>query len=193
MTDREQAGDEIARVRTRDGREVLVRRLREEDRAALEAFGARLPRDDWLYLDLDFQSPTTINRLVNATEASNWRQLIALVGDEIAGYANVRLLPGWRRHVGDIALAVGEGYRCSGIGSVLAEAILAVAPELGVSKLILEIIEEQSAGRQIFKRLGFRLEGLLEDHAVDYAGARRNLILLAYHYPRPAADVPSSP
>jgi len=164
-----------------DGPQVVIRRLREDDQDALLAFGAALPKDDWLYLDVELQLPATVARLVNAVEARNWRQVVALDGSRIVGYANVRQLPGWKQHGGDIVLVVGEGYRRHGVGTALAEAVIDAARELPVSKLILEIVEEQLAGRLIFKRLGFRLEGLLEDHAVDYLGNSRNLVLLSHH------------
>ena len=46
----------------RDGSDVLIRRLFEEDRAALLAFGASLPEDDRLYLEDDLQSQEIITR-----------------------------------------------------------------------------------------------------------------------------------
>jgi ribosomal protein S18 acetylase RimI-like enzyme len=167
-------------------RTVSIRRLREDDLDALLAFGAELAKDDWLYLDVELQTPATITRLVNAVDASNWRQVVAVDGTAIVGYANVRQLPGWKKHVGDIALVVREDYRRTGIGAALARSVIDAAGELAVTKLILEIVEEQLAGRLIFKRLGFRLEGLLEDHAADYLGNARNLVLLGYHVPDPA-------
>jgi len=172
----------ISTVRSGD-RTLLIRRLREDDRDALLAFGAALPEDDWLYLDVDLQTPATITRLMNAVEARNWRQIVAVDGPLIVGYANVRQLPGWKSHVGDIVLVLRDDYRRRGVGSALASAVIEVAGELPVSKLILEIVEEQLAGRLIFKRLGFRLEGLLEDHALDYLGNARNLVVLSYHLP----------
>ena len=51
----------------------------------------------------------------------------------------------------------------------------------GLNKVIVEMLEEQQAGRAIFERLGFRLEGRLSAHARDRHGQRRNLLLLAYH------------
>jgi ribosomal protein S18 acetylase RimI-like enzyme len=167
---------------TAEGR-LLIRPLREDDYEALLAFGRALPKDDWLYLDVELQTQATIMRLVNAVEARNWRQVVALDGPAIVGYANVRQLPGWKKHVGDIVLVVRDDYRRHGVGTALARAVIGAARELPVCKLILEIVEEQLAGRLIFKRLGFRLEGLLEDQAVDYLGNARNLVLLSYHLP----------
>ena len=41
----------------RDGSDVIIRRLFEEDRAALLAFGASLPEDDRLYLEKYLERP----------------------------------------------------------------------------------------------------------------------------------------
>jgi len=158
----------------------VIRRLHENDLERLLAFGAALPKDDWLYLDIDLQTEATIVRLINAVEARNWRQFVAVVDTDIVGYANIRQLPGWKRHVGDIALVVREDYRRSGVGTALASAVLTGAAELSLHKLIVEVVEEQAAGQLIFERIGFRREGVLRNQAVDYLDNPRNLIVLGY-------------
>jgi len=161
----------------------VIRSLGEDDLPSLLAFGAALPKDDWLYLDVNLQTEATIVRLINAVEARNWRQFVAVVGDEIVGYANVRQLPGWKRHVGDIALVVRADYRRQGIGTALASAVLDAGRELSLHKLIVEVVEEQHYGQHIFVRQGFRCEGLLANHAIDYLGRPHNLMLLSYELP----------
>ncbi|MEP6463328.1 MAG: GNAT family N-acetyltransferase [Frankiaceae bacterium] len=160
---------------------VTVRPLAEDDGDALAAFGAALPADDWLYLDIELQNRHAVDRLINAHAATNWRQVVAVVQGEIVGYANVRLLPGWQRHVGDAYLVIGPSQRRRGLGAFLARAIVEAGAELGVGKLILQMLEEQADGRQIFERLGFRQEGLLIDQARDQHGRLHNLLVLAYH------------
>jgi RimJ/RimL family protein N-acetyltransferase len=164
-----------------DGKQAIVRPLEGEDHGALIAFGQALPQDDLLYLEDDFQRPEIISRLINARFASNWRQCVATVDGQMIGYAAVRQLPGWSRHVGDIILVVSESWRHSGIGTVLASAIFDSARSLGVSKVIIEMMEEQTAGRAIFERLGFHLEGTLRAHARDRFGQDHNLVILAYY------------
>jgi RimJ/RimL family protein N-acetyltransferase len=165
----------------RDGRTVIIRPLGEDDYAALLAFGAALPQDDLLYLENDFQNPDIIRRLVNASAAENWRQVVALADGAIVGYSAVRKLSGWSSHVADIHLTVGRGWRRSGLGTAMAQAIFDAARELGVSKVIVEMLERQNAGRAIFERLGFRVEGTLSQHARDRHGQQHNLLILAYH------------
>ena len=165
----------------RDGRAVTIRPLREDDYATLLAFGAALPQDDLLYLENDFQNPDIIRRLVNAAAAENWRQVVALADSAIVGYSAVRRLSGWSSHVADIHLTVGQGWRRSGLGTALAQAIFDSARDLGVSKVIVEMMERQNAGRAIFERLGFRIEGILSQHARDRHGQQHNLLILSYH------------
>jgi RimJ/RimL family protein N-acetyltransferase len=163
----------------RDGRAVTIRPLDELDRRALLAFGRALPHGDLLYLEHDLTSLETIERLINARFAENWRQLVALAGDQIIGYAALRRLPGWSCHVAHINLIVSAGWRRYGLGTTLAQSLLDTARQLQLDKLIVEMIETQRAGRAIFGRLGFQVEGRLSGHACDRQGQRHTLIVMA--------------
>jgi ribosomal protein S18 acetylase RimI-like enzyme len=164
-----------------NGRVTTIRPLGADDRVALLAFGQALPQDDLLYLEDDFQSPEIIARLVNAHQAENWRQIVVEADGEIIGYSSVRRLPGWSSHVADIMLLVSPKCRRAGVGVALAQAIFNAARDLGASKVIVEMLEEQQAGRAIFERLGFRVEGTLSKHARDRQGQYHNLLILSYH------------
>ncbi|GAC1544470.1 MAG: GNAT family N-acetyltransferase [Herpetosiphon sp.] len=176
-----QPGVESSEIVLRDGRKVTIRPVREDDYDALHQFGMALPKDDWLYLDVDLQNANTIKRLVTAAEATNWRQLVVVDGKGVMGYSNIRQLPGWQNHVGDIHLVVSSEYRQSGLGSELAKATITAGRDLGVSKLLMEMLTEQSAGRTIFERLGFELEGTLKRQARDYQGQDHDLLIFGYH------------
>ncbi|GAC1653032.1 MAG: hypothetical protein NVS4B8_28350 [Herpetosiphon sp.] len=45
----------------------------------------------------------------------------------------------------------------------------------------MEMLTEQSAGRTIFERLGFELEGTLKRQARDYQGQDHDLLIFGYH------------
>ncbi len=169
------------RIALQDGRAGQIRPLSEQDRAALLAFGQQLPQDDLLYLEDDFQSHEIISRLVNASQAENWRQIVVEADGEILGYSSVRRLHGWSSHVADIVLLVNPRFRRMGVGVALAQAIFDAARELGVSKIIVEMLEEQESGRAIFERLGFRIEGTLSKHTRDRQGQFHTLLILSYH------------
>lgn len=169
-------------ITLRNGQQVTIRPLAEDDRAALMRFGQQLPQDDLIYLEDDLQSPEIINRLVNASAAENWRQIVAVRDDgEIVGYSAVRRLTGWSSHVGDIQLMVESNYRRSGLGTEMAKVIFDAARGLGVAKVIVEILAVQTGGRAIFERLGFSREGIFSKHAHDRHGNRHDLVVMAYH------------
>jgi RimJ/RimL family protein N-acetyltransferase len=163
------------------GQVVTIRSLDEDDCARLLAFGRALSHTDLLHLEDDFTQPEIIARLINARFAENWRQLVASIDDQIIGYSVVRRLPGWMKHVADVGLIVGADWRRHGLGTALAESICDAARDLQVDKLIVEMLEEQSAGRAIFERLGFRVEGTFGCHVRDREGQCHNLIVMAYH------------
>jgi L-amino acid N-acyltransferase YncA len=162
----------------RDGREVVVRPLEAGDRMAFMAFGRALPLYDLEYIPDDFVSAEVIDRLLNMCAADNWRQLVATAGDAIVGYGAVRRLDGWSNHVGELRLVISAGWRRNGLGSLMAAALLRVAREFDVAQVIVEMLEEQIAGRAIFERLGFGIEGLLEDQVCDRQGNRHNLLVM---------------
>jgi ribosomal protein S18 acetylase RimI-like enzyme len=166
----------------RQGGTITIRPLMESDRSALLEFGHNLPQDDWLYLENDLRNPDIITRLVNAHLAENWRQIVAVdEHDAIVGYSAVRRMPGWSSHVADIQLIIAQEWRRYGLGTALARSIFDAARDLGAAKVIVEILEEQTAGQAIFVRMGFHFEGRLSDHVRDRTGGRHNLVLLAYH------------
>lgn len=168
----------------KEGRAVTVRALDESDRSALLKFGTTLTENDVLYFEDDLQSPEIMTRFVNASAAENWRQVVAEADEKIVGYSTVRRLHGWSSHVGEILLVVSRGWRRYGVGTVLAQAIFEAAPSLGVTKLITEMLDDHVAGRAIFERLGFTVEGRLSGHAIDRQGQAHDLLILAYHIPR---------
>jgi GNAT superfamily N-acetyltransferase len=160
---------------------ITIRPLDETDRTALLQFGQFLPDDDLLYLEADFRSADVITRLVNASAAENWRQVVAVVDGQVVGYSSARRLPGWSNHVADILLLVHKDWRRMGVGKLLAQSIFQAARDLGAAKVIVEMIASQTGGRAIFERLGFRVEGQLSDHARDRKGKDHDLLILAYH------------
>lgn len=164
----------------KDGRQVFIRPLQEEDREALAAFGRNLSKHDLLYLEDDFTDPEIIARLVNAAHAENWRQLVAVTDDgQIVAYAAAVRMHGWSNHVADIRLIVAPGYRRVGLGMQLAQAIVESARELGAIKVSVDMLAAQKAGQAIFSRLGFAVEGQLARHAVDRDGNLQDIVIMS--------------
>lgn len=170
----------FSNVAMKDGREVTIRPLAEEDRNALAAFGLSLPKNDLLYLEDDFSNPDIIARLAFAAKAENWRQIIAVAADgAIAAWAAALRMPGWSNHVADIRLVVAPTWRRSGLGMHMAQSIVEAARDLGATKVTVDMPAGQAAGQAIFGRLGFTVEGQLARHASDRDGNLHDIVVMS--------------
>ena len=87
---------------------------------------------------------------------------------------------GWSDHVGQVLLVVDPAHRGKGIGRELARAALVQALELGLSKVIVEIVADQQPAISMFSSLGFDAEALLRSHVRDRNGDFHDLIILAH-------------
>ena len=98
---------------------------------------------------------------------------------EVVGSVAVVPLHGWSSHVGEVRLVVDPDHRGRGIGRRLARQAVLDAVDMGLTKLVVEVISDQAALIAMFRGLGFEPEALLTDHVRDRAGQMRDLIVLA--------------
>ncbi len=146
---------------------------------ALLRFFAELPAGDLTFIKEEVTDPETVRSW--AADASPGGRWVAVDGDDVAGYAAVRPLPGWSDHVGELRLVVASARRGSGLGRELARRALVEAVSSGLSKIVVEVVAEQGAALALFTELGFTGEALLVDHIRDRNGDLRDLMVLAHH------------
>jgi len=152
-----------------------IRRIEPGDRAALERFLDEIPEADRTFLKEDVADPEVVDAWVRPGDARS----IALDGREVVGYVAVIPLHGWSSHVGEVRLVVDPDHRGRGVGQALARHAVLEALELGVAKLVVEVISDQEALIAMFVALGFEPEALLTDHVRDRSGELRDLLVLA--------------
>jgi ribosomal protein S18 acetylase RimI-like enzyme len=157
---------------------VTIERLAEKNVDQVVAFFGRIPDGDLTF----FKEPVAGERTVRAWLAdARGTRLLAFDGDDVVGYAAVIEGVGWSSHVGELRLVIDPSRRRQGLGHQLAAAALIVAPEAGLSKVVVEAIATQDATIALFTKLGFVPEALLEDHVRDATGELNDLIVLAHH------------
>jgi L-amino acid N-acyltransferase YncA len=154
-----------------------LRPLSAADFPATQAFFDRLPEGDVTFFKEDISDPAMLARWTAETRN---RRLVAVSGGDVVGYVAVIPLVGWSDHVGELRLVIDPTRRRQGIGRTLARAGLVQAIELGLQKIIVEVVADQAATIQLFDSLGFEGEALLKDHVRDRDGNLRDLILLAH-------------
>jgi ribosomal protein S18 acetylase RimI-like enzyme len=145
------------------------------DEPALMRFFTRIPEADRTFLKEDVDDPEVVAAWARPGPA----RLIAVDHGEVVGSVAVVPLHGWSSHVGEVRLVVDPDQRGRGIGRALAQHAVLAAVELGLAKLVVEVISDQEALIGMFRALGFEPEALLADHVRDRAGEIRDLMVLA--------------
>ena len=153
-----------------------IRQLQSADRDAVGRFLARVPAADRTFFKEDVDDPA----VVDAWALPGPARAIALEDGEVVGSVSVVPLHGWSRHVGEVRLIVDPAQRGRGIGRALARRAVLEALDLGLRKLVVEVIAEQEATIAMFRSLGFEPEALLTDHVRDRSGELRDLMVLAH-------------
>jgi ribosomal protein S18 acetylase RimI-like enzyme len=145
------------------------------DEAALMRFFAHIPDADRTFLKEDVDDPD----VVAAWARPGTARVIAVDDGEVVGSVAVVPLHGWSSHVGEVRLVVDPEQRGRGIGRGLARQAVIDAVDLGLAKLVVEVIADQTALIGMFQSLGFEPEALLVDHVRDRSGTVRDLMVLA--------------
>jgi L-amino acid N-acyltransferase YncA len=107
----------------------------------------------------------------------------------VVGYVAVLKGVAWSSHVGELRLVVASEYRQRGIGRLLAQRAVVEALELGVVKLVVEVVAGQDRLFEMFTKLGFEQEGRLRRHVRNESGETRDLLVLAHFVDELAASL----
>jgi L-amino acid N-acyltransferase YncA len=153
-----------------------IRQLEERDQPAIERFIARIPEGDRTFFKEDVADPD----VVHAWARPGATRVLAVEDDAVVGLAAVVPLHSWSSHVGEVRVIVDPGRRGKGVGRALAQRAILEALELGLTKMVVEVIAEQESTVNMFRSLGFDPEAVLADHVRDRSGELRDLMVLAH-------------
>lgn len=164
-----------------DGTVVVVRPLRSDDGPALLAFFSELPEEDRYWLKEDVADPGVIDRWVKELDYRRVLPLVAVHDGRIIADATLhRRFHGARSHLGEIRLAVHPQYRRRGLGLLLMGELVALAAEMGLERLYVEIVSgaEQPA-LEVAQQAGFERVAQIPQHLRGPDGEPHDLIILA--------------
>jgi RimJ/RimL family protein N-acetyltransferase len=168
-------------VKAKDGRRITLRLMQASDADELLAFAKSLPPDDLLFLRRDITLPEVVSQWVR--DIAEGRTVTVLSEDDgrLAGYGALHYNEVlWTGHVGEIRMLVDPEYRRLGLGNRLASELFAVAKDLGLKKIIVQMTPDQQGARVTFERLGFQPEAILTDFVLDREGKTRDLLIMSY-------------
>jgi L-amino acid N-acyltransferase YncA len=155
----------------------VVRAIEAGDVAAVRDFFDRIPEGDRTFFREDVSRPGVIEGWVVDPRQ---HRLIAIVDGVVAGHVAIIVGVAWSSHVGEVRLVIDPAFRRRGVGRLLAQRAVVEAVEMGVTKLVVEVVAEQEATVAMFTALGFEAEGLLKDHVRTQNGQTRDLLVLSH-------------
>lgn len=167
-------------VTLQDGRTIELLMLEVSDCLGLVEFYRTLPEQDREVLKDDVTTKEWADRFLRKVATKEIVCLVAKDGDKVVGEASLyRTLHGWTRHVGEIRLTIARSHRRQGLGLAMAGTLVKIATDIGIEKLVVNMVENQLGSRRTFEKLGFQKEAVLPRHVKDISGTKRDLIIMA--------------
>ena len=158
-----------------------IRPLEPRDQEAMRRFFGRVPEGDRTFFKEDVSDPAVLA----AWTTPGAGRSIAVEGDNVVGSVALVPLAGWSSHVAELRVVVDPDHRGRGIGRDLSRHAVLEALDLGLKKIVVEVVADQEPAIAMFRALGFHPEALLRDHIRDQSGELRDLLILS-HVPEEA-------
>jgi ribosomal protein S18 acetylase RimI-like enzyme len=156
--------------------DVVIRRLTADDGPAAQAFASRVPQGERAFIDRSLLGQVFVAGWTQPTRA---RRTGAFLDGAMVAIMTVDPQPGWMSHVGELRLVVLPEARGRGIATALADRAVAIAGELQLSKLYVEVLASLTAVIDMFTSLGFVQEALLRGHVTQGDGVPGDLAILS--------------
>ena len=171
-------------IRLRDGTAVTLRALIPQDRAEVGDFFEHVPEEDRAFLKEDLLNRYEVEVWLDEIDIDRETVIVAVADKRIIGTAVLqRQRHGWSRHVGEIRIVADPTFRRRGLGHALADAIMVLAQETGLEKLLAEMVSDRPEPIRVFKQLGFKTEATFNDQVKDRHGTTHDLLVMAHYMP----------
>ena len=163
----------------KDGTKVVLRPMVKEDRDKLINFFLRVSDQDRQFLRNNVRDPQVIDNWVNHIDYHKVFPLLAEVDNKIVGDVTLHMRrTGWKRHLGNVRVAVAQEFQGRGLGTLLINEITELAVEFGLEKLISEIYFNSPSAIAAFKNAGFGVKAVFEDLVKDIYGNNADMIVM---------------
>src|SRR5438477_601711 len=161
---------ETSSISQKDQNEQLafsIRALTNSDEGCLQRFIKRFNATDRRFFS--FLEHRNLRQLLDPN--SFWTVLCVFQGDEVIGYAHLeRFRQLEKRHVARLGIIVDAGARQQGVGRRLTLKLLEKAGEMGVEKIWLSVLADNSRAIALYQSVGFRPEGIFIDEERGISG-----------------------
>jgi RimJ/RimL family protein N-acetyltransferase len=163
----------------KNGSQVILRPLHEDDLDNLYQFYLELPEEDRYYLRVDVTDRRLIAMQMEDSDAEERTRFVALSGDRIVGQAAL-LSPrhGWLQHTGELRCVIAHDFQDQGLAKILLRELFEEATRQGVEILFGKMAAEQTAAVHIMQELGFRKAMVRRNHQRTLHGDLHDVIMM---------------
>jgi len=148
-------------VLLKDGRTVLIREFRTEDKEKLIEMYESLSNEAVRW----GLPPYTRERI--ESWLSNLQNLIAIVAfydDKIVGHAQIYRFPHPRRKgTSDVAIYLHQDFHNIGLGTAMLAKLIELAKKEGLHRIGLTVIADNKPAIHLYQKFGFKIEGAMKD------------------------------
>ena len=167
------------KLQLRDGTDVLIRDLREDDLDRSLAFFRALPPEDRIYLRNDVTRREVVQERIGTMPTGRIERLVAIVDDQIVADGSLETEGySWKNHVAELRLIVARHFQRKALGMLLARELYLLAASKRVEEIVARVMQPQTGALKIVERLGFREEVVLRDYVKDTDGRKHDLIIM---------------
>lgn len=163
-----------------DGAVLRLSLMQPGDVHRVLAFARSLPATDLQFLRVDITRMLVVMQWAQHVKSGETVTVLAELppGREVVGYASLHHHQvSWHRHLGELRVQVAPAWRGRGLGAALGREIFAIAPELGIEKIVAQMTPDQTQALALVRRAGFRQEAVLHDFVVDREGRKNDLLV----------------
>jgi ribosomal protein S18 acetylase RimI-like enzyme len=162
-------------VKLKDGSEIVIREIREDDIDRSLAFFRSLPEEDREYLRVDVTNREIVERRIETVKWGRVMRLVAVADDQIVADGALELPgEGWEQHHAELRLIVARRFQRKGLGLLMARELYGLAASRKVEEIIVKFMETQAAARKIFEKLGFHEDAVFHNYVKDLHGRKHD-------------------
>ena len=164
----------------KNGKRVMFRFLSEQDKDGLVQMFQEAPEEDVRFLKQDVKDKKLVNVWVDNLDYRKVLPLVAvdLESNRIIADATLHRGKHAAKHIGEIRIFVGRGFRNRGLGSLMLEEILNLALQENLMWVKAEILAEHKKVIKAFRAKGFDQKCSLDDYFVRKDGVTHDVVLM---------------
>ncbi|MBO4694027.1 MAG: GNAT family N-acetyltransferase [Clostridia bacterium] len=151
----------IKTVKLKDGIDCIIRNGTEDDaKAVLDIFKKTHKQTDFLlsyHDEIKFTEEDEHKYLKEKAESEKEIELLAIIENNVVGSAGIEIIGKQFKlsHRAEFGISVDKAYWGFGIGSALTAACIDCAKKAGYSQLELNVVSENEAAVNLYKKFGF--------------------------------------